>query len=78
MLNKLVFPDGRVSPSNNRIKPITYLRPEINDKLRVNSHRQTVQALALAAVRETFKETGLLVDRRLVDADPIPGTKLAE
>ncbi len=78
MPNKFVFPGGRVSPSDNRIKPLTGLRPEVDSKLRIHSRRQNVQALALAAIRETFEETGLLVGRKLLDTDYKPRTKSAE
>ncbi len=63
MPNKYVFPGGRVSPGDNRITPATPLRPEVERKLRAHTKRHNVQALALAAIRETFEETGLLVGR---------------
>ena len=64
MPNKFVFPGGRLSPSDSRITPVKGLRPEVEDKLRIETRRQNVQALALAAIRETFEETGLLVGER--------------
>ncbi len=61
MPNKFVFPGGRVSPSDNRITPATPLRQDVEQSLRTLSRRANVEALALAAIRETFEETGLAV-----------------
>ncbi len=61
MPNKFVFPGGRVSASDNRITPATPLRAHVEQSLRALSRRANVAALALAAIRETFDETGLAV-----------------
>ena len=64
MPNKFVFPGGRVSRADSRLVPAAPLRPEVEQKLRYQTRRRNVQALALAAIRETFEETGLLVGRK--------------
>ncbi len=63
MPDKFVFPGGRVTLSDNRLMPVTPLRPHVEKKLRFRANRRNVQALALAAIRETFEEAGLLVGR---------------
>ncbi len=65
MPNRYVFPGGRVSFSDTRIIPGTPLRPDVEDKLRQHTRRTNVQSLALAAIRETFEETGLLVGQKI-------------
>ena len=77
MPNKFVFPGGRVHASDSRIRPSTPLRPEVEEKLRIHSKRPNVQALALAAVRETFEETGLLVGNLVGTGSP-PTTRSKE
>ena len=66
---KYVFPGGRVDAADIRLD-IPDALPEIEiRKLLVDMkgypHRQRARALALAAIRETFEETGLVVGRRV-------------
>lgn len=65
MPGKFVFPGGRVDPVDSRIKPARPLDPKISDQLArsLNSRgsKNKPQALAMAAVREMFEETGLLI-----------------
>lgn len=61
MPGKFVFPGGGVSPSDTRITPATHLRKDVEMSLRTFSRRANVEALALAAIRETFEETGLAI-----------------
>lgn len=68
MPDKFVFPGGRVTLSDGRLVPATPLRPEVEQKLRFHTNRRNVQALALAAIRETFEEAGLLVGRKIQSA----------
>ena len=49
MPNKFVFPGGRVSRADSRLVPAAPLRPEVEQKLRYQTRRRNVQALALAA-----------------------------
>lgn len=67
MPNKFVFPGGRVDPADSRIKPVEDLRPEVARlllaRMRGTPSENRARALALAAIRETFEETGLAVGR---------------
>jgi 8-oxo-dGTP pyrophosphatase MutT (NUDIX family) len=65
MPNKFVFPGGRVDPADARIPPLTDLRPEVEQKLAQGCSATKARALAMAAIRETFEETGLLVGERV-------------
>ncbi len=62
MPDKYVFPGGRVDPQDGRAISYCELRPEVEQKLRIQA-RRLPRALALTAIRETFEETGLLVAR---------------
>ncbi len=63
MPGKFVFPGGRVDRHDARIPSTTPLRPEVERRLCAESRVTATRArgLALAAIRETFEETGLLV-----------------
>jgi len=63
MPNKFVFPGGRVDPSDARAPHASGLRPEVLRKLALGCTEARARALALAAIRETFEEAGLLVGR---------------
>ncbi|MGI9407967.1 MAG: NUDIX hydrolase [Hyphomicrobiaceae bacterium] len=66
--NKFVFPGGRVDPSDSRLKAGDDLNPLERDKLLLEmkgrSSPNRARGLALAAVRELFEETGLLIGRK--------------
>lgn len=62
MPDKYVFPGGRVDADDWRAPVATPLRAETRALLSVQS-RRPAEALAVAAIRETFEETGLLVAR---------------
>jgi 8-oxo-dGTP pyrophosphatase MutT (NUDIX family) len=67
MPGKFVFPGGRVDPSDRRMPVATSLHPaaEANLLKRVaRPNRAKAQAFALAAIRETFEETGLVLGAR--------------
>jgi 8-oxo-dGTP pyrophosphatase MutT (NUDIX family) len=64
MPNKLVFPGGRVDPGDARAPHARGLRPEVLRKLALGCTEVRARALALAAIRETFEEAGLLVGLR--------------
>jgi 8-oxo-dGTP pyrophosphatase MutT (NUDIX family) len=72
MPNKFVFPGGRVDPSDARAPHLAALRPEVLRKLALGCTETRARALALAAIRETFEEAGLLVGRR---AASVPRTR---
>jgi len=63
MPDKWVFPGGRVDRADLRAPAASELRPEIAQQLSAGRVRRHPRALALAAVRETFEETGLVVGR---------------
>lgn len=61
MPNKFVFPGGRVDPGDNRILPPHDLHPAVMARLRRGCSETRARALALAAIRETYEETGLVI-----------------
>jgi 8-oxo-dGTP pyrophosphatase MutT (NUDIX family) len=64
MPGKFVFPGGRVDPADRRVGLADDLTPEDLDRLMRRTTRATpsrCRALALAAIRETFEETGLAI-----------------
>ncbi|MDO6841700.1 NUDIX hydrolase [Paraglaciecola chathamensis] len=61
MPNKFVFPGGRVDVGDSRIRPPNDLHPSVLQRLMKGCSESRARALALAAIRETFEETGLLL-----------------
>lgn len=61
MANKYVFPGGRMDPGDQRITAGGDLRPEIAARLTKDITPAKARGLALAAIRETFEETGVIV-----------------
>jgi 8-oxo-dGTP pyrophosphatase MutT (NUDIX family) len=75
MPGKFVFPGGRVEKPDRLIAVASHLRPEVEAALMRRVQRPSAakaRALALAAIRETFEETGLLIGRRW-EMPPVPG-----
>jgi len=68
MPDKWVFPGGRVDRADYDAPSATELAPEVAARLELEPRHRTparlARALALAAVRETFEETGLLLARQ--------------
>jgi len=58
-----VFPGGGVDRGDHRILPLTPLRPEVVHLLAQSASHARARALAVAAVRETWEETGLALGR---------------
>ena len=56
-----VFPGGAVDDDDNKVTPASGLDPKITDSLKVAGNHQRAHALAIAAVRETYEETGLML-----------------
>jgi 8-oxo-dGTP pyrophosphatase MutT (NUDIX family) len=54
-----VFPGGRLDSADYRAKAKTRLRPEVAKQLCAHCTPARAHALAVAAARETFEETGL-------------------
>jgi 8-oxo-dGTP pyrophosphatase MutT (NUDIX family) len=64
---KFVFPGGRISPADSRLRTRDDLDPVVMRKLLFDMKGKPspdrARGLALTAVRETFEETGLLIGR---------------
>jgi 8-oxo-dGTP pyrophosphatase MutT (NUDIX family) len=71
MPGKWVFPGGRIDRSDYHAPFASDLRPEVAARLGKTAPPARSRALALAAIRETFEEVGLLLAR---PAPPRPGT----
>ncbi len=63
MPNVYVFPGGRVDPLDRRRAVLRELRPEVAAALEAKWEPARARALAVAAVRETYEETGLAFGR---------------
>ena len=64
MPGKYVFPGGRVEPEDRRMRAAGALDPDVEAKLNVRVPHPSLgfaRAIALAAIRETFEETGLAI-----------------
>ena len=61
MPNKFVFPGGKVDAGDSRIRPSKDLHPSVLKRLMKGCSESRARSLALAAIRETFEETGLLL-----------------
>jgi 8-oxo-dGTP pyrophosphatase MutT (NUDIX family) len=67
MPDKFVFPGGRIDPGDRHMTPADQLSPAVAARLMQRVKRASAtraRALALAAIRETFEETGLLLGSR--------------
>lgn len=74
--NIYVFPGGRTDREDSRTPPGVGLHPEVEEKIKRRCKGSPALALAVAALRETFEETGLLLcgapdDRPLTGNAPI-------
>lgn len=58
---RYVFPGGRVDAADSRIRPATPLRADVAAQLQRKLTPARARAMAVAAVRETFEETGLII-----------------
>lgn len=73
MPGKFVFPGGRIEKSDRYMTCVQPLPAIVAAKLQARRTRPSAsrpQALALAAIRETFEETGLLLGRRREQGEP--------
>lgn len=65
MPNKFVFPGGRLDPADCRTRPARDLHPAVLEKLSLRMRGQVsasrARGLAVAALRETYEETGLVL-----------------
>ncbi len=69
-----VFPGGRIDPADARVRTGTGLRAHVAEKLQRKMTRARAHATAIAAVRETFEETGLVIGA----PDPAPGRRVPQ
>ncbi|MBI4183154.1 MAG: NUDIX hydrolase [Proteobacteria bacterium] len=74
MPNRFVFPGGSVDRSDRYVRPATPLRPEVAEALERGATSARARALAIAAVRETFEETGLRVGAPAEAPARVPAT----
>ena len=75
MPGKFVFPGGRVEPYDGRMPVAGCLDPAVEARLNMGVHRPgpaRARALALAAIRETCEETGLLIGRKSAEPPAVP------
>ena len=63
MPDQFVFPGGRVDRADHYAMPATPLDGRVRELLQRSSTARRAQALAMAAIRETFEETGLILGR---------------
>lgn len=62
MPHAYVFPGGRVEKNDGRLKPVTPLPTDVQARLeRAAANPTRARAIAAAAVRETWEETGLVI-----------------
>lgn len=59
--NLYVFPGGRVDDDDHRVQPLSPLRGDVQAHLVRESGAARARALAVAAVRETWEETGIVL-----------------
>jgi 8-oxo-dGTP pyrophosphatase MutT (NUDIX family) len=72
---RFVFPGGRLDPSDRRMTVASPLDPRTEAKLMRHTRRPSAakaRAFALAAIRETFEETGLLLGCKRPEAPACP------
>lgn len=70
MPNRYVFPGGRVDPADSRVVPATPLRPDVAARLGRACSPARARALGVAAIRETYEETGLMLAKPAPVAAP--------
>lgn len=74
MPGKFVFPGGAVEPTDQLMSSASELDPHVAARLEVNGvDGGDARAIALAAVRETFEETGLMLGARRDQRPKSPG-----
>lgn len=72
MPNKYVFPGGRVDRADGQVVRPVDLRADVAEKLQRGCSLHRAHAVAMAAVRETFEETGLILGAK---ADNVVATR---
>ena len=64
MPHRYVFPGGRVDPGDARVPCPAPLQSDVERRLTHSVSKARARGLAMAAVRETFEETGLILGHR--------------
>jgi 8-oxo-dGTP pyrophosphatase MutT (NUDIX family) len=75
MAGKFVFPGGRVEAADKLMPAATSLDEHAQERLMrrvIRPSPDKARALALAAIRETYEETGLLLGKRVDPMPPVP------
>src|SRR5438270_14057634 len=75
MAGKYVFPGGRMEPGDRQMPVVSELDTHAGARLMRGVQRPSLskaRALALAAIRETYEETGLLLGKRVDGRPPVP------
>jgi len=72
MANKYVFPGGRIDAGDMRIPVSSELKPHVAARAGLGSTPAQARGLALAAIRETFEETGILIGEH---SEKVPRTR---
>ena len=67
MPNRYVFPGGRVDANDHSVAAATPLRGAVRERLERAATPARAHALGVAAIRETFEETGLTIGAPLGD-----------
>ncbi len=76
MPGKFVYPGGRIEASDAAMTAAGELHPDAESKLRervTQAGTASPRAFALAAIRETFEETGLLLGEKRSQPPAVPG-----
>jgi 8-oxo-dGTP pyrophosphatase MutT (NUDIX family) len=76
MPGKFVFPGGRAEPLDRRMASATPIAPQVEARLMQNVQRPSAakaRGLVLAAIRETFEETGILLGTKVREPGRSPG-----
>lgn len=71
MPNRYVFPGGRVDPQDTRVPYAADLRQDVAERLSRACSIARGRALAIAAIRETFEETGLIIGKPHQNRKPV-------
>jgi len=64
MPDQFVFPGGRVDRADGYVPAASEMQPHVAKRLTKAASPHRARALAMAAIRETFEETGLILGRR--------------
>jgi 8-oxo-dGTP pyrophosphatase MutT (NUDIX family) len=75
MAGKLVFPGGRMEPGDRKMPVATELDAHAGARLMRRVQRPSLEkarGLALAAIRETYEETGLILGKRVEAVPAVP------